>query len=261
MRNEKFDEKLLSAKVGDAAKLALRRGEPTFTRFLSEAERAYIERNVYYDRDEEKLLFFGGTDEAEYTVAGFFPAYLFYDENYNPEKDFPVRTVEARGSGFRRLSHRDFLGSLMALGIERETIGDIFVAEDGYSAYIVCLDKTADYLLQFFTAAANDKITCRLCDGGSIVLPEKKFETLSVTVASPRLDALLSSALNVSREEAARLVSSGGVSVDHVVCTDKGRTLSEGSLLSVRGYGRYRLSAFGDRNRRDRLRVTLLRYI
>lgn len=261
MRNEKFDEKLLSAKVGDAAKLALRRGEPTFTRFLSEAERAYIERNVYYDRDEEKLLFFGGTDEAEYTVAGFFPAYLFYDENYNPEKDFPVRTVEARGSGFRRLSHRDFLGSLMALGIERETIGDIFVAEDGYSAYIVCLDKTADYLLQFFTAAANDKITCRLCDGGSIVLPEKKFETLSVTVASPRLDALLSSALNVSREEAARLVSSGGVSVDHVVCTDKGRTLSEGSLLSVRGYGRYRLSAFGDRNRRDRLRVTLLHYI
>ena len=80
MRNEKFDEKLLSAKVGDAAKLALRRGEPTFTRFLSEAERAYIERNVYYDRDEEKLLFSGGTDEAKYTVAGFFPAYLFYDD-------------------------------------------------------------------------------------------------------------------------------------------------------------------------------------
>ena len=261
MKNEKTDEKLLLAKVGDAADLALRRGEASFVGFLSEAERALIERNIRFDREEEKLFFFGGFDSAEYTVAGFFPVYLFYEEGYDPKEHFPIQIISASGSGFRKLSHRDFLGSLMALGIKRETVGDIVVSDDGYSAYIFCLAKTAECILRDFTAAANDKIRCRLCKREEISLPEKKFVSLSVTVASPRLDALLSAALNVSREEASRLIAAGSVSVDHTICTDKGKSLSEGMILSVRGYGRYKVSAFGDRNRRDRLRVTLLHFV
>lgn len=261
MKNEKFDEKLLSAKIKDAAALALRRGEATFTAFLSEAQRAYIERNVFLDPDEERLLFFGGYQEAEYTVAGFFPSYLFYDEAFEPEKEFPIRVLSAKGSGFRTLTHRDFLGSLMSLGITRESVGDIAVADDGHSAYIFCLAKTEAFLLQNLVSAANDKIICCPCNADAITLPAKKFVPLAVTVASARLDAILSAALKLSREEAAALVASGGVSIDHVVCTDKGKICGEGMLLSIRGSGRIRIASFGDRNRRDRLRLTLLRYV
>lgn len=262
MQKDGFDEKLLRCKAEDVATLACRRYEPTFVGFLSEAERAFVEQQASYDRSQVRAIFFGGYADADYTVVGFFPTFLFYDEGYRPQEAFPIAVLRARGSGFRKLTHRDFLGSLMALGIKRETVGDILVADDGFSAYIFCLEKTADYLLRNFVAAANDKIVCERCeDRENILLPEKKYEVIAATVSSPRLDAILCAAINLSREEASRRIEAGLVSVDHVVCCDKAKTCTVGSLLSIRHCGRFLIHSFGDRNRRDRLRIVLHHYI
>lgn len=263
MQKDGFNETLLKRKAEDAATLAQRRCEPTFVGFLSDAERVFVERQASCDRSDLRAVFFGGYTDADYTLVGYFPSFLFYDESYRACDDFPITLLCARGSGFRKLTHRDFLGSLMALGIKRETVGDILVSEDGFSAYIFCLDKTAEYLRDNFVAAANDKIVCEICDKNSeeIRLPEKKFEVISATVSSPRLDAILSAALGLSREEASRRIEAGTVSVDHVVCCDKAKACSEGMLLSIRHHGRFLINGFGDRNRRDRLRIVLHHYI
>lgn len=261
IKHNEQEIKLLVSKAQDAAEMALKKGEAKFLPFLSDAEAAYLERNLKYDRGDEKLLFFGGYGEAEYKCAGFFPLYYFYDEEYEPESEFPICTVLAKGSGFRKLSHRDFLGSMMALGIKRETIGDIVVSEDCFSAYVFCLEKTAQYLIANFTSAANDKIVCSLCEKEKISIPPKKFEVINTTVNSPRVDAVICSCLDISRDEAGKLISAGLVAVNHITCEDKSKMCSEGTLISVRHHGRFMLYKFGDRNRRDRLRITIHRYI
>lgn len=261
IKNNNQDTKILLSRAQDNAEMALKKGEPCFMPFLSDFEQAFVTRYAAYSRDDEKLLFFGGYKESDYKCAGFFPRYLFYDEDYDPYADFPVCTVLAEGSGFRRLTHRDFLGAIMSLGIKREMIGDIVVAEDGFSAYIFCLKKAADYLVDNFKAAANDKISCRLYANEDITIPEKKYEVINATVSSPRLDAVLCACINVSREEAGKMILSGLVSADHIVAEDKSKICGEGSVISVRGYGKFVINKIGDRNRRDRLRISIYRYV
>ena len=186
---------------------------------------------------------------------------MFYDESYDPYSDFPISVILAKGSGFRKLSHRDFLGSLMALGIKREVLGDIVVSDDCHSAYIFCLAKTAEYLLNYFDTAANDRIVCSECNLSDAVIPPKKFSEISDTVSSPRLDALICACLNISRDSAEKMISSGSVSLNHTICTDKSKICTEGALVSIRHHGRFLLHKIGDKNRRDRLRIVLHRFL
>lgn len=260
IKHNESDLKLLVSRAQDASEMALKKGEARFLPFLSDAEVAFLERTLRYSRDDEKLVFFGGYDEADYKCAGFFPSYYFYDESFEPEKEFPICTVFAKGSGFRKLTHRDFLGSMMSLGIKRETVGDIVVSDDGFSAYVFCLEKTAQYLVANFTSAANDKIVCTITDG-NVKIPPKKFEVINTTVSSPRVDALICACLDISREDAGRLIASGLVAHDHITVEDKSGMCAEGSLISVRHHGRFLLYKIGDKNRRDRLRITIHRYI
>ena len=260
MNKNDFDEKLLLSKAQDCVKKAQGRGEPYFLPFLSPAQRLCIEHELRYSRDDVRIIFYGGYDGAEYMCAGFFPTYLFYDENYDPTDDFPVRAVLAKGSGFRKLSHRDFLGSMMSLGLRREMLGDIVVSDDSYSAHVFTYEKTDEYLVSFFTSAANDRIVCTLCDG-EVFIPEKKYESITDTVSSPRLDAVVCSCLNVSREQSGKLIVAGSVSLDHAVCTDKSKICDEGAVISIRHFGRFLLHKIGDRNRRDRLRIEIRRFV
>ncbi len=255
-----FDEKLLLSRAQDCVRKAQSRGEPSFLPFLSPAQRLCIEHELRYSRDDIRVLFYGGYADAEYMCAGFFPTYLFYDEEYDANTEFPITTVLAKGSGFRKLTHRDFLGSMMSLGLRREMLGDILVADDGFSAFVFCYEKTDEYLVSFFTSAANDRIVCTVCKD-EVYIPEKKFQVISDTVSSPRLDALVSSCLNVSREESGKLILAGSVSVDHAVCCEKSKICDEGSVISIRHYGRFLLHKIGDRNRRDRLRIELRRFV
>jgi RNA-binding protein YlmH len=260
-KRDNTDTKLLISKAQDAAERALRTGTACFLPFLSDAEQFFVEKNVRISHDDERLIFFGGYEDSEYKCAGFFPSYLFYDESFSATDEFPVKTILAKGSGFRKLTHRDFLGSLMALGVKREVIGDIVVSDDGFSAYIFCLEKTAEYLVSSFVCAANDKISCSVCEKENIVIPPRKFSVINATVNSPRIDALLCACLDVSREEAGKMISAGLVSANHIVCTDKSKICDEGCIISVRHHGRFLLFATGDRNRRDRLRITIHRFI
>jgi RNA-binding protein YlmH len=261
MKRNDSDLELLVSRAQDMAEMALKKGEARFSPFLSDAEEAFLKRNLRYNHDDEKLIFFGGYDDADYKCAGFFPSYYFYDENFDANGEFPICAVFAKGSGFRKLTHRDFLGSMMSLGLKRETIGDIVVSEDGFSAYVFCLEKTAEYLAVNFTSAANDKITCSLCDVRNVVIPERKFEIINTTVNSPRIDAVVCACLDVSREDADKLIRAGFVATDHMTCEDKSKLCAEGTLISIRHHGRFMLYKFGDRNRRDRLRITIRRYI
>ncbi len=260
MKTSNTEEKLLFSRAKELMSAAAEKGMPCFLPFLNEQQQATVS-SLPHKSCGARLVFFGGYEDAERKCAGFFPDFLFYDEDYNPEEDFPIKTVLAKGSGFRVLSHKDFYGSLMALGIKRETFGDIAVSDDGFSALIPCADKTAHFLVENFVAAANDKIVCRTVSKGEAIFAPRKYKEFYDTLPSLRLDAVVAACCDISRDKADALIQQGFVILCHKECTDRAKICSEGDNISIRHHGRFILYEIGEKNRRDRLRVAFRKYI
>lgn len=225
----------------DAIELSERTGCPRFLGFLNEHEQLCLRDNISPKRD---VMYYGGYPDATRVMLGAsadeysFPivALMFF---YKPEFD---------------LRHRDFLGSLMALGLRRDTIGDI-LCEKG-RAVVFVRDDVADYVLTQVTQIGRVGVQITYADPTDLPVPDD-IEELSFTLSSLRLDAFVAAVTNLSREKAARLIRSELVMIDHVVSTDVSKPLHEGATVTIRKYGKYVLSANSGLTRKGRLRVSV----
>lgn len=235
------EDKLLLSRAYDAIELSERTGCPRFLGFLNEHEQLYLRDNISPKRD---VMFYGGYPDAVRLMLGAsadeysFPiiALMF---SYKPEFD---------------LRHRDFLGSLMALGLRRDTIGDI-LCEKG-RAVVFVRDDVADYVLTQVSQIGMVGVSVTYADPTDLPVPDD-IEELSFTLSSLRLDAFVAAVTNLSREKAARLIRSELVMIDHVVSTDVSKPLHEGATVTIRKYGKYVLSANSGLTRKGRLRVSV----
>lgn len=254
-------EKILSARAKEYVHRALERGVPVFTDFLSDRERAVVLECSSLLSAMENTVVFGGYDEAERTMIGFFPDYAMYLETEELYSEFPVALLSIECSGFRTHTHRDYLGSILALGIERCVIGDIIVGDKGYSAYVVVHRRICDFILENLKLIGRDGANVKKEDFRVLSNVKREFQTIRGTCASMRVDALISEALCVSRDKAQNLVSDGFVSINHEICENRSRIITVGDILTVRGFGKFRLSLVGDVNRKGRTRFELQKYI
>ena len=148
------------------------------------------------------------------------------------------------------LGHRDILGALMALGIERETIGDIAV--DEAAAAFVCLPELGGYIIENFTKAGRVGLEVYMIGLDELPAREEELTIKTDTVASLRLDAVLCSAFGMSRAKAAELIAAGRASLNHQVCLRTDKEVCRDSLFSVRGLGRAKLLEVGGLSRKGR---------
>jgi len=148
------------------------------------------------------------------------------------------------------LGHRDILGALMALGIERETIGDIVIHED-FAAF-VCLPELGGYITENFTKAGRVGLVVSAIGLDELPAREEEFTIKTKTVASLRLDAVLSAAFGISRANSAELIINGRVSLNHQVCLRTDKEVTVDSMLSVRGLGRAKLMEINGVSRKSR---------
>ena len=171
------------------------------------------------------------------------------------EAEFTAEWLEIRWAAkFAQVEHRDLLGSLMALGMDRSFFGDLIAQED--HAYLLCLPEIAARLPMEWDKAGNVPIKVQqLAEAPAIEPPKGEF--LRDTVASLRLDCVLSAGMKTSRSRAAEIIRMGAVAVDHTPEERTDRMLTAGQLLSIRGFGRIRLVEVGNPTRKDRLPVTL----
>lgn len=191
------------------------------------------------------VSFDGGWPDAERVQACFHPAWA--------ETEFTAVWVEIRWAAkFAHVEHRDLLGSLMALGMDRAFFGDLIALED--RAYLLALPEVAARLPMEWDKAGNVPIKVALLEEPPVIAPPKG-DMLRDTVASLRLDCVLSAGMKTSRGRAAEIIRTGAVSVDHMPEERTDRILEAGQLLSIRGFGRIRLVEVGDRTRKDRLPV------
>lgn len=245
------EDALLKARVEDAVRLCKRRSAPVFIGFLDEHQQA-IAKGMIHPADDVDFAFWGGHDEGERTLLGIAPTYLSLQNDW-----FGLTAMAFYFRAGQTITHRDVLGSLLASGVKREMLGDILCA-DGLVVVFV-KDEVAAYLQTEITKIGGEGVRCEVPYNGA--LPQAHtFTERRDTVASPRLDAVLRVCLAVSREEAAKRIESGLVSVNHIVCESVSTEVHERDVLSVRGAGRFRVAQIGPLTKKGRLFVTIEQY-
>lgn len=246
------EDKWLSARVADAITLCDRQSCPHFIGFLDEGQRAQVMPLLQREK-AVSFRFFGGFDGAERTVLGVFPPFI------EPEDAlFPLRVLKFSYRAQAALSHRDFLGTMLSCGIKREAVGDI-VCGAGETIAVVS-EEVAPFLQQQIEKVGGEGVTVTTADGETLTV-ERRFQPISATVASPRLDNVVKALMGCSREKAAAAIVGGLVSVNHVPYDAVAKTVVEGDILSLRGVGRFRIEALSAHTKKGRLFLSAQKYL
>ena len=157
------------------------------------------------------------------------------------------------------LTHRDFLGALMGAGIARETVGDICVGTGCCDFFVTA--EIAPYILQNFLSAGRTRLHLNQVSLSEARIPEPEIKEIKDTVASLRLDSVVSSGFRIGRSLAAQYISAGKAAIDGLPCEKPDKTVTEGMKISVRGLGKIKLASVNGKTKKDRISVVIHRYV
>ncbi len=248
------EDRMLLAKVWDKINAGIRRSIMANTCFLSPRE---LEMTRFLFGDLPGLHTFGGYGDAERKMLIYLPDYL--EEDTLCAEDGPIICLRATYFQEDSLSHRDFLGALMGAGIGRETVGDICVGKRSCDFFVT--EEIAPYIEQSFTSVGRTGVHIARIPLTEAEIPEPEVKEIKDTLASLRLDSVISSGFRIGRSLASQYVSSGKAAIDGLPCEKPDKSVSEGCKISVRGLGKIRLTAVNGRTKKDRISVTIHRYI
>lgn len=243
------DDKQLIAQLNDGIDLCLTRQKPYFMPFMSERKQALLLselKKAYFDN----YLFFGGYGDSERKMLG-----LFFDEP--SESSFPISAVEFSFRKCDKLTHRDFLGSLMSLGIERETVGDILV-EDG-RAVVFVKTELSDYVKSQISKVG--RIGVKVADADLSKLPQGRgFEEKTYIVSSLRLDNIVAAVCKLSREKTRTVIMSESACVNFEETKNVSLNLKENDVFTIRGKGKFVLKSILGTTGKGRIRISVIHY-
>lgn len=241
-------------RLRELALRAAHTGAAQFTRFLdpslSDAVRAAA------GAAGVRAAFCGGYPGAERAMAAFYA-----DDAPSPE-EYPMEAVRITWNArFANPGHRDLLGAVMGLGIERDATGDIALGSwrGAPCAYLFAAREMAGYVAANLESAGRASVRAQIAEEAPEIAPPEGT-SMRVTVQNERLDAVLAAGCRLSRSEAQRLISAGLVKLNHAVNTHADARVGEGDLISARGYGRLRIDRLLGESRRGRQVLTLFRY-
>ena len=226
----------------------------TYTDFLGLSELSALSSVKNQLQSEVRL--FGGAMGAERVVARFGSV-----EDIGYDAEFPIKALEIlpRDKKFaEKLSHRDYLGALLNLGIERSTLGDIVITPE--RTYLFALEDMAEYITTSLERVRRTDVIVKEADS----LPEGelyKTEMRRITVESERIDAVIAKIYNLSRQDAQALIKRSLVFVDGRECTSNSYKPKPDEKISVRGHGRLIFRGVSGTTKRDRLALMIEVYI
>lgn len=232
--NEREVQKLRN-RFRDLADKAYQQNMFTFTGFLGVSEQDCFWR-MEQELKHAGYVLHGGADNTERQVIRFGSV-----EELGYEVPFPIVCIHIKpllAKFADKLSHRDFLGALMNLGIERSTIGDIKVGDR--EAYLFCLESISEYICDNLTQVKHTHVSCKPVENCAEI-PKEEPETRTVQVASLRVDGLIAKVYNQSRSDCLELFRTGKVFVNGRLCENNARTLKPGETVNARGYGKFSL--------------------
>lgn len=250
-------------------------GIPSATQFLNSRERFIIEHmySKLFSSDESDPIcfFFGGFPDAQRNLLCFFPAYYRYSitgecpaEGLREELSEYITPIRIKASGYVNLSHRDYLGAIIGLGIERTSVGDILPDSEGATVFVS--PSVSSFLKNELIYIGRDKVKA-----SDIALPAdfnftQSFDVVRGTVASPRLDAVVSELTNCSRETAKTVIRQGLCEHNHFPAAEPDAEVTNGDIISVRKSsgtkgGKFIVDSLDERSAKGRIRLAARRYL
>ncbi len=253
-RNE--EERILLARTLDKLDMAHNRGVPACTGFLSPGERAAVE-GLLNAAGHPRHLFFGGFEGAERNICAFLPDWQ--EEDGWMLGDCPVSALRCAFPENSGLTHRDFLGSVLGLGITREKVGDLLVGDS--SCDMIVLKEIADFLLLHLESAGRVRLKVAPIELADLTPKAAEVKNVRDTVATLRLDAVAATGFSLPRSKAADLISSGRIQLNHRECAKPDKTVAQGDVLTCRGLGKCVVKEAGKLSKKGRIMIELERYI
>ena len=247
------EEQLLYKRLIELSNRAYQNNVYTFSDFLGLSG-----QDIFYQATRDKSFapikydLFGGYENCERKMVRFGS-----EADFGYEMDYPIKCIKVEPltrKFAKEYTHRDYLGSLMGLGIDRKKFGDIFV--DGMDAYIYADESTADYLLENLVSVGRNSVKCSISD-----LPDsyKKsaLKEATIQVASPRADAVIARVYNLSRKDTLPYFAEKKVYVNGHLVENNDKILSAGDTVSVRGHGKFNIASEGGLSRKGKLNLTV----
>jgi len=245
-------DKLFEARIDDMFRQCERSFCSVYSSFLDERQCILAERICgRYGSPLYKL--WGGFEDARRKVL------CIYNE-YSSDivlEECPIKCLTFSFRSADKLSHRDFLGSFMAICLKRETIGDIIIADGAAQVFVT--EIAARLILS--TVSKIGKVGVRISDSEPFYLETKQeFDVIRATVASMRLDCAVGAAAKISRETASKLIRSEKVSVNHFPVMSVSHELNQGDIISVRGFGKFIMDEINGTTKKGRIHIVLRKY-
>ncbi len=247
------EELLFRKRIGELARICYERDVPVHTDFLTLNEQTTF-LSLVPSLPPVRYELTGGYEMAERKVVCFLPSYEECLWN-NPFTCLLAQPVNPRFS--QELTHRDYLGALMNLGIERDKIGDILI--DGKLCRIFCMEDMADYLCGELHSVSRTTLTLSRVPAGELKI-EPRFERISGSVASLRLDCVLALAWKSSRSKMTPYIDGEKVFVNGRLALSNSQVLKDGDIVSVRGLGKFAYRGVETETKKGRLFIALDRY-
>lgn len=270
--------RLLAARLDDLCDRAAR-GEVAVSPFLTPREAKYVTRHLVGRMSAGMALLYGGYPAAERVRAIMLPDYM--EGMLDPAtlaadpvamlreagfEDLSVTLCDCalplciKGSGFRELGHRDYLGSVLGLGLERDAIGDIVVTGP-CEACLITGKPMGEFLISHLEKVATDAVRAAWAGDGCDLGAARRLQPISDTVASERLDCVVAALCQFSREKAQTAIRSGLVELDYEPVDACDRAVEPPAVISVRGVGKFAVHGFDGMTRRGRIRMTAGKYV
>lgn len=232
----------------DLASRSNERGYPIYSDFLGISEIS----ELFACRFPVSVNLWGGYEGAERSVACFGDREYFTDNGDYPIKCILIEPVNQKFAD--DLTHRDFLGSLMGLGIRREVLGDIIISEN--KGFLFCLDTIADYIIENLTQVKHTTVECKITDEiPQNALPQP--ENIELIVSSERLDVIVAAVYNLSRSKVLPCFEHERVFVNGKAETRASSVVNIGDKISVRGFGRFIYNGVLRHTKKDRLVISI----
>lgn len=251
LKNLGDDEKQLVLHINDLISLSNKHFKPYYSYFLNERQ-AELARCAVTENAASSFCFWGGYDDAARVMLCVYPEYMRPENN-----NFPIACLNVKFRKVDELSHRDFLGSLMALGIKRETVGDIIVQE-GIASFFVKSD-----MKQYIKSQISKigRVGVAFCDEtADFKSVSQNFEDRECVVSSLRIDSVVGAAAKISRAKAQQAVAAGMVAKNFEITYNTDCRLCSGDKISVRGYGKFIVQFDGSVSKKGKYRILLRKF-
>ncbi|WP_019909342.1 YlmH family RNA-binding protein [Paenibacillus sp. HW567] len=229
--------------------------ETKLTEFL-DPRQCYILQTLVNRHPDVSVRWEGGSEEAERKRALVAPDYR---ELAGEDMELKVLAISSGEQKFLDLEHGDYMGAILGLGIKRGKIGDIHVLEDG--CHVIVAADIADYLAMNLTGVHRINVSTEILPLSALRRSSVKLETMELTVASLRLDGIAADVTRLSRSKILAPIKAGRVRINWKVEEDPSYGLKDGDMISIQGFGRFKVLEIGSLTKKGRYRVRIGKFV